>query len=450
MTLETKTLDLLPQAVEILESGFNDLPDFTPAVELDSMRKVLNEVALLMKDNYPYHHPYYIGQMMKPPHPIARLAYMLSLWINPNNHALDGGRASSAMEKEAVVQIAGMFGWDSCLGHLCSGGTMANLEALWISRCLKPNEKILASQQAHYTHSRICGVLNIPFESIPVDGRARMKVSAIKDALDRGNVGTIVVTVGTTATGSLDPLPEILELQKTYGFRIHADSAYGGYFVLANNLSPESRSVYDTLGEVDSIVIDPHKHGLQPYGCGCVIFKDPSVGIFYKHDSPYTYFTSSELHLGEISLECSRPGSSAVALWATQQLLPMVKGGAFAGSLENCRKAALDFFDRINSDPRFLTGLRPELDIIVWTMNAGMASEASRLTDAVFEAAALANLHLAKANLPRDLFEEYWDNLVWDQDYVTCLRSVLMKQDSLDWMDKIWDTLSRTVDKVLS
>jgi glutamate/tyrosine decarboxylase-like PLP-dependent enzyme len=213
MTLETKTLALLPQAVEILESGFNDLPDFTPAVELDSMRNVLNEVALRMKDNYPYHHPYYIGQMIKPPHPIARLAYMLSLWINPNNHALDGGRASSAMEKEAVVQIAGMFGWDSCLGHLCSGGTMANLEALWISRCLKPNEKILASQQAHYTHSRICGVLNIPFESIPVDGRARMKVSAIKDALDRGNVGTIVVTVGTTATGSLDPLPEILELQ---------------------------------------------------------------------------------------------------------------------------------------------------------------------------------------------------------------------------------------------
>lgn len=449
MTLETKTLDLLPQAVEILKSGFNDLPDVIPALELDSMRDVLNEVALRMKDNYPYHHPYYIGQMLKPPHPIARLAYMLSLWINPNNHALDGGRASSAMEKEAVAQIAGMFGWDSSLGHLCSGGTMANLEALWISRCLKPNEKILASQQAHYTHSRICGVLNIPFESIPVDGRARMKVSAIKDALDRGNVGTIVVTLGTTATGSLDPLPEILELQKTYGFRIHADSAYGGYFVLANNLSPESRSVYDTLGEVDSIVIDPHKHGLQPYGCGCVIFKDPSVGIFYKHDSPYTYFTSSELHLGEISLECSRPGSSAVALWATQRLLPMVKGGAFAESLENCRKAALEIFDRINSDPRFLTGLRPELDIVVWTMNAGAASEASRLTDAVFEAAASANLHLAKANLPRDLFEEYWDNFVWDQDYVTCLRSVLMKPVSLDWMDKIWGILSGTVDKVL-
>ena len=80
-------------------------------------------------------------------------------------------------------------------------------------------------------------------------------------------------------------------------------------------------------------MIDPHKHGLQPYGCGCVLFRDPAVGRFYKHDSPYTYFTSKELHLGEISLECSRAGAAAVALWATQQLLPLTPGGEFARGL---------------------------------------------------------------------------------------------------------------------
>ena len=53
----------------------------------------------------------------------------------------------------------------------------------------------------------------------------------------------------------------------------------------------------------------------------------PAVGRFYKHDSPYTYFTSKELHLGEISLECSRAGAAAVALWATQRLLPLEAGG---------------------------------------------------------------------------------------------------------------------------
>jgi glutamate/tyrosine decarboxylase-like PLP-dependent enzyme len=113
------------------------------------------------------------------------------------------------------------------------------------------------------------------------------------------------------------------ELRDRYGFRLHADCAYGGYYVLADNLAPEARAAFDCLNQVDSIVIDPHKHGLQPYGCGCVLFRDPSVGIHYRHDSPYTYFSSKELHLGEISLECSRPGAAAVALWATQRLLPL-------------------------------------------------------------------------------------------------------------------------------
>ena len=119
-----------------------------------------------------------------------------------------------------------------------------------------------------------------------------------------------------------------------------AVAAYGGYFGLAANLAPEARASYDRLGEVDSIVIDPHKHGLQPYGCGCVLFRDPAVGRHYQHDSPYTYFTSPELHLGEISLECSRAGAAAAALWLTTQVLPLTPQGLGA-ALRPVRAAAL-------------------------------------------------------------------------------------------------------------
>src|SRR5258705_12303789 len=112
--------------------------------------------------------------MLKPPHPVARLAYSLAMYINPNNHALDGGRASSAMEKEAVAEIAAMFGWKEFLGHLTGGGTMANLEALWVAGQLKPGKKILASDQAHYTHKRISSVLQLGFETVPSDARGRM------------------------------------------------------------------------------------------------------------------------------------------------------------------------------------------------------------------------------------------------------------------------------------
>jgi len=66
------------------------------------MAKVLEATAHRLGDNYPYFHPLYAGQMLKPPHPVARAAYALAMTINPNNHARDGGRASSEMEIEAV------------------------------------------------------------------------------------------------------------------------------------------------------------------------------------------------------------------------------------------------------------------------------------------------------------------------------------------------------------
>jgi glutamate/tyrosine decarboxylase-like PLP-dependent enzyme len=267
--------------------------------------------------------------------------------------------------------------------------------------------------------------------------------------LARGDVGTVVVTAGTTATGSVDPLPSILQLRDRYRFRLHVDSAYGGYFILADNLKPETRAAYDRLAEADSIVVDPHKHGLQAYGCGCVVFKDPSVGRFYKHDSPYTYFTSSELHLGEISLECSRPGASAVALWATQRMLPLIRGGQFAQDLERCRNAAVKLFDFLQADSRFITALEPELDIVIWAVKAKTVSEASRLSAALFEAAASEDLHLAKANLPAYLFIEHQPDLEDDQNCITCLRTCLMKPEHLEWMPRITAALDKAVRKIL-
>jgi tyrosine decarboxylase/aspartate 1-decarboxylase len=428
----------LQDALKTLEEGFSTLPA-APAETVD-ITGVLQEVAERMRDNYPYFHPLYAGQMLKPPHPVARMAYALAMTINPNNHALDGGRASSAMEKEAVAEIAGMFGWQTHLGHLCGGGTMANLEGLWIARELAPGKKVAASTQAHYTHSRLSGVLGIPFESIPCDRRGRMDATVLEERLRSGEIGTVVATMGTTATGAVDPLPRLLNLREKYGFRLHADAAYGGYFVLAANLTGEARAAFDRIGEVDSLVIDPHKHGLQPYGCGCVLFRDPTVGRFYKHDSPYTYFSSTELHLGEISLECSRPGASAVALWATQRLLPLVRMGEFAARLERSRSAALELYHRLEHDDRFMTAFAPELDIVFWSPRAPSISAASEQSRRIFEVAARNQLHLALAELPTSFFD--LAEMQADRPTLLCLRSVLMKPEHLDWIDELWRVLS--------
>ena len=430
-------LDVLRAALEKLEAGFADLPHFTPGFDVDAVSDVMQQVATRMQDNYPYYHPLYAGQMLKPPHPVARLAYALSLWINPNNHALDGGRASSSMEKECVAEIGNMFGWDAPLGHLAGGGTMANLEALWVAGRLHPGKRVVASAQAHYTHGRISEVLGIPFAPVGVTQDGRMDLEQVAALLADGDVGTIVATIGTTGLGAVDPLPGILDLASKYGARVHADAAYGGYFGLASELRADARAAFDRLTDVDSIVIDPHKHGLQPYGCGCVLFRDTDIGRFYKHESPFTYFSSAELHLGEISLECSRPGAAAVALWATHRLLPPVRAGEFAKDLDRCLRAARDFRSQLDASPSFHPLMQPELDIVVYAVDAADTASASGRARQVFERAAADHLHLALVELPVELVRHYVPGMQPASETVTCLRSVLMKPEHDDWIDRI-------------
>ena len=111
------------------------------------------------------------------------------------------------------------------------------------------------------------------------------------------------------------------------------------------------------------MVVDPHKHGLQPYGCGAVLFRDPGVARFYLHDSPYTYFTSADLHLGEISLECSRAGAAAAALWLTFRLLPPTPDG-LGQVLAAGRRAALAWSALIGKSAVLELYQEPELDIV--------------------------------------------------------------------------------------
>ena len=284
-------------------------------------------------------------------------------------------------------------------------------------------------------------MLKIAFDAVPSNARGEMNLDALESELKEGDVGTVVVTMGTTGLGAVDPLPEILDMKDEYGFRIHADAAYGGYFGLADGLNKTVRQRFGVLGNVDSIVIDPHKHGLQPYGCGCVLFNDPSVVRHYKHDSAYTYFSSDDLHLGEISLECSRAGSSAVALWATHRLLPPVAGGEFAGQLDRCLAAARAFSDALDAGDAFTVLHEPMLDIVVFSATGDDAHAVSDANKRLFDRAARLNLHLALIEMPATFVENRLPIKAGDATTITCLRSVL-KPEHADWVPDIVATLN--------
>ena len=438
------------EAVRDWQAGFGAAPpDESLHVSDGDFAAAFAEFAGRLTDNYPFFHPRYAGQMLKPPHPAAVIGYLTAMLINPNNHALDGGPATAAMEKEAVAQLAAMFGFTEHLGHLTTSGTIANLEALYVARELHPGLGIAYSAEAHYTHGRMCGVLGMRGTAVGTDAAGRLDLAELDGLLRAGRIGTVVATAGTTGLGAIDPVHDVLAIARRHGVRVHVDAAYGGFFTLLAGL-PESAGLdpapWRAIAACDSVVVDPHKHGLQPYGCGAVLFADPSVGRFYLHDSPYTYFTSGELHLGEISLECSRAGAAAAALWLTFRLLPPAPGG-LGRVLAAGRRAALRWAALLQDSACLDLYQNPELDIVCYyPVTSGRSAAAiDAASGRVLQAGMTGQdpTFLSTLRVSADALRQRHPEVSADADGARILRSVLMKPEHEAFVPQLHERLEQ-------
>ncbi|MCE1177532.1 MAG: aminotransferase class V-fold PLP-dependent enzyme [Micrococcales bacterium] len=453
-----RVTDWLVPAAQAIEAWQDRFGPFTPHPSLDvadgDIEGALGRLTERLTDNYPFFHPRYAGQMLKPPHPAAVVGYLAAMLINPNNHALDGGPATAAMEKEVVADLARMLGLPQHLGHLTTSGTIANLEALFVARELHPGKAVAHSADAHYTHARMCHVLGVESVAVPTDSAGRIRLDELDRLLATGRIGTVVATAGTTGMGCLDEVHDIVPMARRHGVRVHVDAAYGGFFGLIADDSADgvAAAPFAAIGSADSVVIDPHKHGLQPYGCGAVLFADPAVGQLYSHDSPYTYFTSDELHLGEISLECSRSGAAAAALWLTTQVLPLTPDGLGA-VLRPGRRAALDWVETMPRDV-LQPFMAPELDIVGYVPAGTSLSQIDRVSAEVMDRA----MHLppdeavfvATYAVRADQLRGLDFQPTADTDTVRILRSVMMKPESEGWTGRNLETLARLTREALS
>jgi glutamate/tyrosine decarboxylase-like PLP-dependent enzyme len=247
-----------------------------------------------------------------------------------------------------------------------------------------------------------------------------------------------VATAGTTGLGSIDPVAEVLAIASRYGVRVHVDAAYGGFFtLLAGQPGPAGLdpAPWRAIAECDSVVVDPHKHGLQPYGCGCVVFADPSIGRLYAHESPFTYFTSSELHLGEISLECSRAGAAAAALWTTLEALPLTRQG-LGRELAPSRSVALRLAAALEDEELALV-VAPELDIVCVFPRLDRASAIGERCERAFGSLAHAGWHTAKLTAETAWLRRRHPWIEPDAEALTVLRMVLMKPAHADVVDEL-------------
>jgi glutamate/tyrosine decarboxylase-like PLP-dependent enzyme len=282
-------------------------------------------------------------------------------------------------------------------------------------------------------------VLGVHGTAVGADASGRMDLGELDALLAGGRIGTVVATAGTTSLGAIDPVHEIAAVARRHGVRVHVDAAYGGFFTLLAGMDDPAGldpAPWRAIASCDSVVVDPHKHGLQPYGCGAVLFADPDVGRFFVHDSPYTYFTSDELHLGEISLECSRAGAAAAALWLTFALIPPAPGG-LGQVLAAGRRAALDWAGRLRDSELLAEYQPPELDIVCYfpAADPGLAAidaaSAQVLADGM---TAPEPVFVSTLRVTAAAFAARHPQVRPDAGGARILRSVLMKPESEDYV----------------
>ena len=360
-------------------------------------REAIDELARRLRATYPYPDPRYAGQMLKPPTALAWAAYATAMLLNPNNHALDGGPATAEMEKDAVEQIAAMFGLPRHLGHLTASGTIANLEALWVARELHPDAAIVSGANAHYTHARVSAVLGARHETIPEDADGRLDLDALAARLARGGVGTVVATPGTTALGAVDDVAAIADLCAEHGARLHVDAAYGGFFaLLADGGAPGvTAAPFDAIARRTPSSSTRTSTASSPTAAAASCSRTRPSAASTRTTRPYTYFTSDELHLGEISLECSRAGAAAAALWTTLRALPLTRAG-LGRHVAAARAAGLATAAALDADPRTTVLVEPELDIVCVMPAGASAAGASAASVRAFDTLAEDGWHVAK------------------------------------------------------
>jgi aromatic-L-amino-acid decarboxylase len=216
-------------------------------------------------------------------------------------------------------------------GVLLSGGTMANLTALAAARQARlggrPEGVVYASDQTHASIRRALRLLGFADEQyvvLPSDEQFRLRIDLLQQrvAADRAEGRRpfcVVANVGTTNTGTVDPLPELAAAARRLDLWLHADGAYGAAAALAAGGCPQLAG----LGEVDSLAIDPHKWLFQPYALGCALVREPrwlheafALSAEYLRDAQQR---GGELNLYDFSPELTRP-FRALKLWLTVQL----------------------------------------------------------------------------------------------------------------------------------
>lgn len=278
---------------------------------------------------------------------------------------------------------------ECALGTFCSGGTIANVTALWVAlqTLMPPNEDfggvneeglieavkeyeyeglaVLVSERGHYSFKKAAGLLGIGRKSlyaIPTDESHRVDLKELEKTIltlkaNRQGIVCVVGIAGTTETGSIDPLDEMADLCAKHDLFFHVDAAWGGPTLFSNR----HRGKLKGIERADSVTIDAHKQMFIPMGVGMVVFRDETHLKYIQHSAQYVIRHGSR-DLGRYTLEGSRP---AFAILVHSGLRVMGRKGyelLIDGGIDRAKR----FAAMIEEDEEFELISKPELNLLTY------------------------------------------------------------------------------------
>ncbi|EGQ9767220.1 putative pyridoxal-dependent aspartate 1-decarboxylase [Vibrio alginolyticus] len=346
--------------------------------------------------------PSFIGHMTSAlPYFLMPLSKIM-IALNQNLVKIETSKAFTPLERQVLGMLhrliygqndtfynQWMHSANHSLGAFCSGGTIANITALWVARnkALRANgsfkgvEKeglfkamkhygydglaVLVSERGHYSLKKAADVLGLGQEglvAVKTDTNNRIVIDDLKAKiveLEKQNIKPIAVigVAGTTETGNIDPLPEIAEVCQAHGCHFHVDAAWGGATLMSNH----HRHLLKGVEMADSVTIDAHKQLYIPMGAGMVLFKDPDAMKSIEHHAQYILRKGSK-DLGSHTLEGSRSGM-AMLVYAAMHI---ISRPGYELLIDQSIEKARYFADLIKQQDDFELVSEPELCLLTY------------------------------------------------------------------------------------
>ncbi len=346
--------------------------------------------------------PGFIGHMTSAlPYFMLPLSRILTA-LNQNLVKVETSRAFTPMERQVLAMVHRLIysGSDDfystwiqnssySLGAFCSGGTIANVTALWAARnrlcgpsgdfkgisregLLKALQHldcrglaILVSRRGHYSLGKAADLLGIGRDNliaVETDDNNRIDMKRLREhcARLRGEgirPLSLVGIAGTTETGNVDPLEALADLAAELGCHFHVDAAWGGPTLFSDTY----RGLLRGIERADSVTIDAHKQLYVPMGAGMVLFKDPATLSSIEHHAAYIIRRGSR-DLGSRTLEGSRPGMAMLV----HAGLSIIGRKGYELLIDQGIERARRFARRIDAHPEFELVSEPELNILTY------------------------------------------------------------------------------------